>query len=134
MLESTVKSTIEYPKVISGKVDLSIAVTGNGQSFTIEEAFTSTVPYRVFYTVDDKEILMSTPVYIYDAASSGGKHSNYITLISGLQVRTIFSISVDGVTTDEYTNALIISVLNTSSSAHTIHLEYFIYYNNPANA
>lgn len=98
-------------KVLSGKEDYTIAVTGDGQSFETGLSTDDFLVGRFFYRLDGEDRLFALPVTQY-----AGNPPLWVDVSSGIQA---FIWGLDG--------AIQLNVLNTDLTLHTLSLEYLIY-------
>lgn len=124
MSEVTIKSSIIYPKIITGNATLSILDSGDSQEFIIEEIYDINTPYNVFFKIDDDDYLFNIPIF-----QVSSDPPQWVSVTKSLGITAFYLISGNSPGSGEQvgSHSLIISVVNAGDMARTVHLTYFMY-------
>lgn len=114
-----------FPKIVSGRVTITSAVTGDAQFFNIPLNTDHVRVFNMFFSIDEDEYIF--PVASFQVASDP---ATWVERTHGQQVQAIgvYPDSIDPDSGDiltTYTFSLFIN--NTDSVEHDIHIYYFIY-------
>lgn len=113
-----------FPKIISGRADLDIPITGDSLGFTIELDERPSA-FNVFLTIDDSKKLL--PVYFPQVLS---EPPEWVEVTKGVSFTSylLYPNSIDPVNFTTSTKArLFLSFLNVGSADRVVHIIYFIY-------